>query len=298
MNIYTNIQSNKNKTALLLGLFLVMIIGLGWLFSLLYDSYFILIVVTIVAVAQVLISYFSGDKIALTVSGAKQIQKPENPMLWNLVQNLSITSGLPMPKVYIINDSSPNAFATGRDPDHASLAVTSGLLETLDKSELEGVIAHELSHIGNFDIRLMMIVVVLVGVIALFSDIFIRLRFFGFGGRKNSSSGGGRLQLILLVLTIIAAVLAPIAAMLIQLAISRKREFLADSSGVMLTRYPEGLANALKKIASKGIPTRRVSTSTAHLYIANPYGKKNSSIMKLFSTHPPVEERISAILGK
>jgi heat shock protein HtpX len=195
-----------------------------------------------------------------------------------------------MPRVYIINDPAPNAFATGRDPQHSSVAVTTGLLERLDKPELEGVIAHELSHVGNYDIRLMMIVVVLVGVIAMISDLFIRIRFWFGGGDDNNNSGGG----YWLIVAIVAAILAPIIATLIQLAISRKREFLADSSGALLTRYPEGLASALEKISLYKKPMQRVSSSTSHLFIANPFGKE-SYFSRIFSTHPPIEERIAAL---
>lgn len=276
-----------------MGLFLVIVVALGWVIASYYNSPAILYLAVIIAVVQALVSYYSGDKIALSISGAKQIEKRDNPQLWRDVENLCITAGLPMPKVYIINDPAPNAFATGRDPARASLAVTTGLLEKLDNSELQGVIAHELSHIGNYDIRLMTIVVVLVGVIALISDIFLRLRFFGFGGRDSRDNNNG----ILLVIAIVAAILAPIAAMLIQLAISRKREFLADSSGALLTRYPDGLASALEKISQFKGSMQKVSSSTSHLFIANPFGAKESYFSKILSTHPPIEERI-AILRK
>lgn len=297
MIAYDQVDSNKRKSALILGFFLIFIIGLGWLFSYVYNSQVILWIAVVVSVGQALFSYYSGDKVALAVSGARQIEKRDNPNFWNVVENLSITAGLPMPKVYIINDPAPNAFATGRDPKHASIAATTGLLERLDKSELEGVVAHEMSHIGNLDILLMTIVVVLVGVVSLLSDLFLRSRFFGFNNRDNENNGGGQLQLILLIVSIVAAILAPIAATLIQLAISRKREFLADSSGVLLTRYPEGLAKALEKISDYKAPMRKVSSATSHLYISNPMGKKESYISKLFSTHPPIEERIKILRG-
>jgi len=297
MTLYTNIDSNKRKTAFLLGIFLLIVIVLGWLISYIYDSPIILWLAVVIAFGQALFGYYSGDKIALTVSGARLIEKKDNPTIYNIVENLSITSGLPMPKVFIIDDPMPNAFATGRDPGHASIAVTSGLLNELQKPEIEGVIAHELSHIGNYDIRLMTIVVVLVGAISLISDLFLRFRFFNFSGRDRDS-GGGQMQLILLVVAILAAILAPIAATLIQLAISRKREFLADSTGALLTRYPEGLASALSKISKYHRPLKRATGATAHLYIENPLGKKQSYLSKLFSTHPPVEERIAALTGK
>lgn len=291
MIAYNQVDSNKRKSSLILGFFLVIIIGLGWLISYAYNSPIILLIAIIISISQAVISYYSGDKIALAVSGAHEIEKKDNLTLWNVVQNLSITSGLPMPKVYMINDSAPNAFATGRDPDHASVAVTTGLMERLDKSELEGVIAHEMSHVGNYDIRLMMVVVVLVGVVSMISDLFLRARFWGFGNSDDNRSGG-QLQLILSIVAIVAAILAPVAAVLIQLSISRKREFLADSSAALLTRYPEGLASALEKISTYAAPMKKVSSATAHLYIANPTGKKQSYISKMFSTHPPIEERI------
>ena len=277
-----------------MALFLVIIISLGWLISRAYGSPVILWIAVIFSVVQALISYYSGDKVALAVSGAKEIEKKDNVELWHIIENLSITAGLPMPKVYIIEDQAPNAFATGRDPQHASVAVTTGLLDRLGKQEVEGVIAHELSHVGNYDIRLMTIVVVLVGVIALISDLFIRFRIFGFGGRDDNNNQG---QGIFFLIAIVAAILAPIAATLIQLAISRKREFLADSSGVLLTRYPEGLASALEKISGYKKPMEKVSGATSHLFITNPFGNKESYFSKIFSTHPPIEERIRLLRG-
>jgi heat shock protein HtpX len=236
------------------------------------------------------------------MSGAHEIKKTDNPELWNLVENLAITAGLPMPKVYIIQDPVPNAFATGRDPEHASVAVTTGLMERLDKNELQGVVAHEMSHVGNYDIRLMMIVAILVSVIALISDIFIRSRWLSFGRSRDDNNGGGNLQGILMIVALVAAILAPFIAMIIQLAISRKREFLADASGALLTRYPEGLASALEKISVYSAPMQKVSSATEHLFIANPLGegkkvKKQSYFAKLFSTHPPIEERVKALRG-
>lgn len=277
----------------MIGLFLIIVIGLGWVFSRAYNSPVILWIAVIISLTQALVSYYSGDKIALSISGAKEIQKRDNPMLWNTVENISIASGLPMPKIYIIDDPAPNAFATGRDPLHASVAVTAGLLEKLNKPELEGVLAHEMSHVGNYDIRLMTIVVVLVGIITLLSDFFLRSRIFGWGKRDNNNDN--QAQAIFLIIALVAAILAPIATTLIQLAISRKREFLADSSGALITRYPEGLASALEKISQYKKPMQHISSATAHLYIANPRGKTVSYMSKLFSTHPPVEERIKAL---
>ncbi len=229
---------------------------------------------------------------------AKPIEKKDNPELYRIVENLAITAGLPLPKIFVINESQPNAFATGRDAKHAVIAVTQGLLDKLERTELEGVIAHELSHIGNKDMLLQTVIVVLVGVVALLSNLFLRISFFGGMGRRDSRDSGN-LGVILLILGIAAAILAPIAAMLIKMAISRKREFLADASGALLTRYPEGLARALEKISADSSPMKRANTSTAHLFISSPFkGKQSQSwFTKLFTTHPPVEERLKALRG-
>lgn len=290
--MYKEIDSNKRRTILLIGIFLIFVIGVGWVLSYAFDNYFILVLAVIIAFIQALIAYYQSDKIALLISGAKEAPRKEPYLdLHRLVENLSISAGLPKPRIYLISDSAPNAFATGRDPKHAAIAVTSGLLDKLNKTELEGVISHELSHIGNYDIRLMTIVVILVGIVALISDFFLRYLWWG-GGRSRRSEGGGQLQLILLVVGIVLAILAPLAAVLIQLAISRKREFLADASGALLTRYPEGLASALEKISHDHKPLEAANRATAHLYIADPSKKK---IAGLFVTHPPVEERIKRL---
>jgi len=294
MTLYTQIESNRRKTWILMTLFLVIIIGIGWIFSQIYGNPIILYSFTIFALLMNFFSYWYSDKIALAISGAKPIEKKDNPEIYRLVENLSITAGLKMPKIYIINDSAPNAFATGRNQENAAIAVTSGLLERLNKTELEGVIAHELSHIGNRDILISTIVVILVGLIALLSDFFLRSFFWG-GARRNNENNNSKFQVILVIIGIVFAILAPITATLIQLAISRKREFLADASGALLTRYPEGLASALEKISQYSEPVKRVSTATSHLYIANPFGSKK--ISKLFLTHPPIEERIRALRG-
>lgn len=297
MTLYDNIASNKRNTIFLIGLFLIIIILLGWLFSYLLDTPAILPIAIIIAIFQTSISYWFSDSITMAISGARQISRDQSPKLHRIVENLSITAGLPLPRIFIINDSAPNAFATGRDPNHAAIAVTTGLLEKLEKSELEGVIAHEMAHIGNYDIRLMTIVVVLVGIVVLVSDLFLRWSFWG-GGRRRSSDDANQLTAVFALLAITLAILAPIAASLIQLTISRKREFIADSAGAMLTRYPEGLARALEKIATDPEPLEVANKATAHLYIENPLKGHRSWLNNLFSTHPPVEERVKALLIK
>lgn len=239
---------------------------------------------------------FFGDRVALTSTGAKPITKSDNPTLYNLVENLSITAGLPMPKVYIINDPAPNAFATGRDPKNASVAFTTGILELLDKSELEGVVAHELSHVKNFDIRIMTLVVVLAGLIAITADVLLRISFYSKIDRDNKQAG-----IIMLVVMIALAILAPIAAQMIKFAVSRSREYLADASGALLTRYPEGLASALQKISTYSKPMKGANHATAHLFISSPFGPKEkkagigAKFNGLFATHPPVEQRIQKL---
>lgn len=276
--------------------FLAIVISLGWFASFWFDNSAILYFAVIFSLAMNFVSYWYSDKIVLKMSGARPVKKEENRELWNIVENLSITAGISMPALYIIEDQSPNAFATGRDKEHAAVAVTTGLLSILDRTELEGVISHELSHIGNRDILISTIVVVLVGFIALLSDFFLRWSFWG-GGRNHRD---GRAQAVMMLIGIILAILAPFVATLIQLAISRKREFLADASGALLTRYPEGLAMALQKISAYPKGLSRANHATAHLYIENPFKEKNgaSFLTKLFMTHPPVEERVKALLGR
>ena len=293
--LYTHAESNIRQTWVLMACFLIFIIGLGWLFSYLLDNSIFLVLAVILAIFQSILSYWYSDKIVLAMTRARPIEKKDNPELYHLVENLCITAGLPLPKIYIIEESQPNAFATGRDTKHAVVAVTRGLLEKLEKPELEGVISHELSHIGNKDMLLQTIVVVLVGIVAILSNFFLRISYWGGMRRRDSreDSGGA----ILAILGLIAAILAPFAATLIQLAISRKREFLADATGALLTRYPDGLARALEKISADPNPLRIASNSTAHLFIASPFrGKQTTSwFTKLFMTHPPVEERIKAL---
>ncbi len=294
--LYTQAESNTRKTFLLISSFLIFIIALGWLFSLLLGSNIFLIIALIIAFVQSFASYWYSDKIVLAMTRAKPIEKKDSPELYRIVENLCIAAGLPLPKIYIIEESQPNAFATGRNAEHAVVAVTRGLLEKLDRTELEGVIAHELSHIGNKDMLLGTVVVVLVGIVAIISNLFLRITFFG-GTRRDSRNSNVHAWMI--IVGLIAAILAPIAASLIRLAISRKREFLADASGALLTRYPEGLAGALEKISQDQTSMRVANNSTSHLYISSPFkGEESKSwFTKLFTTHPPVEERIKALKG-
>lgn len=299
--IYTHQSENVRKTWVLVVSFLVGIILLGYAASAVTGNSLILYIAVGISLLMNVASYWFSDKIVLSMAGATPIEsKDQYPELWNIVENLSITAGLPMPKLYIINDPAPNAFATGRNQDHAVVAVTTGLLPMLNKSELEGVIAHELSHIGNKDMLLQTIVVVLAGVVSIVSDLLLRMSHFG-GEQKE-----GRAGVIMLALVIVASILAPLAATIVQLAVSRKREFLADASAALLTRYPEGLASALKKISGYKQPLQRASNATAHLYIVNPMGhalasdghEKVSWFTKLFMTHPPVQERVKALTGE
>lgn len=317
MSIYTHQDSNIRKTWLLMLAFFAVVIGLGWFFSYIYQSPAILIFAVVLSIVMNITSYWYSDKIVLGMYRAQPVTQKEpgiaattagNPAghdLWNIVENLSITAGLPMPKLYIINDPQPNAFATGRNKEHAAVVVTSGLLGMLNRTELEGVIAHELAHVGNRDMLLSSVVVVLVGLITLLSDFFIRSRMFsGFGGHRGGGDNDrGQAQGVLMIVGIVLAILSPIIATIIQLAISRKREFLADASGALLTRYPEGLASALEKIAaysarSTAMPMRHANNATAHLFISNPFGLRAAAgVSKLFMTHPPIEERIKILRG-
>ncbi len=291
---YTNISKNITKTWILMTMFFVVVIGLGWFFSMYYGNPNILYIFVIFSILMNITSYWFSDKIVLKIAGAKEATRAEYFDLYNLVENLSIAAGLPKPKLYVIEDSAPNAFATGRNKEHAVVAVTTGLLAILDKTELEGVIAHELAHIGNRDMLLSTVVVVLVGFVSILADIFLRSHLFH--GSKDSDSKGGNL---LMVLGIVFAILAPIFATIIQLAISRKREYLADASASLLTRYPEGLASALRKIGEHSAPMGHQSEAIAHLYISDPKGSGlGKKIKGLFATHPPIEDRIQALIGK
>jgi heat shock protein HtpX len=291
MTLYTQAERNIRKTWLLITLFLIFIIFIGWLFSYLFNSYWPLIIAVVIALIQSISSYWYSDKIILSLSRAHgPIEKQDNPDLYRIVENLAITAGLPTPKIYIIDDPAINAFTTGRDPQHAIVCVTSGLLEKLEKSEIEGVISHELAHIGNRDILLGSVVVVLVGVISILSDLLLRnLRWSGY--RRNEDKN--EIGIIILIVGLIMSILAPLAATLLQLAISRRREFLADATGALLTRYPEGLARALEKIKNDPFPLRIANTATSHLFISDPFKQERHSwFYNLWQTHPPIEERI------
>lgn len=282
--MYSAIAANKRNTFLIILVFIAIIAGLGWVFSAVYGSTGIFWGTLVGAAIYALVQYFLAAKLALSMNGAKEIQKSDNPRLYRIVENLSITNGMPMPKVYIVDDPAPNAFATGRDPQHAHVAATSGILELMDDRELEAVMAHEMGHVQNYDIRVMMIVFGLVSAIGLIADVLSRMFWFSDSENRNP---------IFLVIGIIAALISPIVAMLVQAAISRQREYLADATGAMTTRDPEGLANALEKLGSVGTATRRQNTSTAHLFFANPL--KRSAFLNAFSTHPPIEQRVARL---
>lgn len=292
--LYTHQKSNVRKTWFLMTFFLLIVIALGWAFSWYMNNPGILYGAVILALSMNIYSYWNSDKLVLRMTHAVEADANQFRELHRIVENLSITAGLPKPKVYIVADPAPNAFATGRDPEHGVVAVTTGLLSILDRGELEGVIAHELSHIGNRDILIATVAVVLAGFIAIISDFFTRMLFFGGGNRDRNT------HIVVYILGLVAVVLAPIAATLIQMAISRKREFLADASGSLLTRYPEGLASALRKISQHSAQMQHASHATAHLFIADPFGSKKglgAMISNLFQTHPPVEARIQALLN-
>jgi len=295
--VYGRIEANRRRTWVLLAFFLFFVAMVAAVLAAAMGFGLEAIPLALILAGLVsFISYYSSDSIVLAISQAEEVKHDENPELYHLVENLCIGAGLPTPRVYLIEDTAPNAFATGRDPKHAVVVLTRGLVQKLDKLELEGVIAHELSHIRNYDIRLMGIVVVLVGIVALLADWFFRFTWYGSGRRSsNRSRGEGGLGAILLILALIMAILAPIAAGLIRAAISRRREFLADADAALLTRYPEGLARALEKISADPEPLEVANKATAHLYIVNPLKDHSSWLNNLFSTHPPVEERIAAL---
>lgn len=271
-------------------LFLVFIGALAWLFGVLYGPSLTYVILA-VGIVYAIFGYFAGSRTALAVNGAQEITKKDNPRLWRIIENLSIADGVPMPRVFVIDDPSPNAFATGRDPNHSAVCATSGLLEIMDDDELQGVFAHELGHVKNYDIRVSMVVFALVAVIAVMADVILRFTWFGIGDNRRENEGqNGQ---ILFIIGIAAAILAPIVAMLIQLAVSRRREYLADATGALTTRYPEGLESALRKIEKTGSVLKRQNTATAHFFFASPL--KNHSLLNLFSTHPPIDERIKRL---
>lgn len=293
-NLYTHQDENVRRTWLLMTGIFVLLIALGWVFAQAYQDPAILYVFAAFSIAGNISAYWFSDKVALAVSGAQPVAREQNVRLHRIVENLCITAGLPLPRLYVLPGMQINAFATGRNATHAAVAVTQGALERLNDNELTGVLAHELSHVGNRDILVSTVVVVLAGIIAMLSNMFLRISAFG-GRRRDDRDGSG----VLFIIAIVAALLAPIAATLIQLAVSRKREYLADASGALLTRYPEGLANALEKIRLDQTPLPRASTATAHLYMANPFkGEAGASwFAKLFMTHPPLEDRIRILRG-
>ncbi len=286
--IYAQADKNTRLTWLYISGFLIFVIGVGYVFSAATNNSVMLVIAVIFSALMSFASYWWSDKIVLAMSGAREVTHENAREIYHLVENLCITAGLPVPKIYVIQDPSPNAFATGRDPEHAVIALTTGIIEKLEKKELEGVIAHELSHIGNRDMLLSTVIVVLVGFVALLADWFRHWAWFVDGDDDNRGKNP-----IFLILAIVLSILAPLAATLIQLAISRKREFLADASGALLTRYPEGLASALEKISSDPTPMRHANRATAHLFIANPF--KGRKISNLFQTHPSISERVKRL---
>lgn len=296
--LYTHQSTNIRKTWLLMTLFFGAVIGIGWIFSAVYRDPSILYVAVVFSIVMNVASYWFSDRIVLALHRAHPVDPKGNIELHRILENLTIAAGLPMPKFYLISDPSPNAFATGRNPKHAAIAVTTGLLERLERTELEGVLAHELSHIGNRDMLVSTVAVVLVGFVSILADMFMRSMWFGGINRDREERGAGG---FLIIIGVLLSILAPIFAMLIQLAISRRREFLADASGALLSRYPEGLASALRKIGSYQRPLGTATNATAHLFFENPFGadrgsqKKTPWIVKMFSTHPPIEERIAAL---
>jgi heat shock protein HtpX len=284
--MYKAIAANKRNTVIILVLFVIIIGALGWLAGFLYNSLGLTIVILVFAIGFAVFQYFFAASQAVMQSGAIEIQKADNPRLWRVVENLAITTGQPMPKVYIINDPAPNAFATGRDPKHSVVAVTTGLLDIMTDSELEGVMAHEMGHVQNYDIRVSLIVYGLVVAVGLIADMFLRMAFFGRGNNNNNNP-------LVLILGLVAAIIAPIIATVVQLAVSRQREYLADATSAMTTRHPDALASALEKLEAYGKPMRKQTTSMAHMWIADPL--KPGLMNRLFATHPPIPDRIARL---
>ena len=294
--MYEQISSNKRKSFFLIFFFLVLIFLLTWVFGQLTDlGPYALVLAAIIAIAMTFGSYYASDKIVLAISKAKPVKKEDYPHLYNVTEGLAIAAGLPKPRCYIIDDTAPNAFASGRNPKNSVIVVTKGLLQKLNRAELEGVIAHEMAHIKNYDVLLQTLAVVMVGVVALLSDWILRTFLWGGGRRKDRSSGGGNAAAIFAIVGLVLAILSPLVAQLIRFAISRKREFLADANGALLTRYPPGLASALVKLAADREPLEVANKATAHLYIVNPLKDFKGKANKMFSTHPPIEERVEAL---
>lgn len=286
--MYSAIAANKRNTIFIMAAFVGLISAIGWAISnVFYGNSDIAPFVIVGAALYAVLQYFIAGKLAVASTGAVEIEKRDNPRFYRIVENLAIANGIATPKIYIINDSAPNAFATGRDPKHAIVAATTGLLEIMDDDELEGVMAHELGHVKNYDIRVSMIAFGLVSAIGFLSDIVLRSMFYGDNRRDNNTSP------VVMIIGLVVVILAPIIAVIVQMAISRQREYLADATGVMTTRHPDGLASALGKLAQYGKPMKRQSTSTAHLFISNPL--KPGFFSKIFSTHPPLEDRIARL---
>ena len=286
--MYSAIAKNKRNTFVIMVFFLLIIGGLGWLAGYIYNDITITVMTIVIASGYALFQYYLAGSQALSIAGAIEIQKADNPRLYRIVENLCIATGTPMPKIYIINDQAPNAFATGRDPQHAAVAATSGLLDLMDDAELEGVMAHELGHVRNYDIRVSMIVFGLVVAVGFLSDMLLRMSFFA--PRRDSNGGGNP---VMLVLGLAAMIIAPLVATMVQLAISRQREYLADATGALATRHPEALASALQKLAAYGRPLQKQSSSMAHMWIADPV--KPGIVDRMFATHPPIEDRIQRL---
>jgi heat shock protein HtpX len=296
-NFYEEVASNKRKSYLLMMIFSFLLVVLGYLVGQVWGlGYYGVVIAGVIAVIMILISYYKGSEVVLSLSRAKRVYYEDDPRLFNVVEEMKIAAGLPtLPRIYIIEDTAPNAFATGRDPFNASVVVTRGLLQKLNREELQGVIAHEISHIKNYDIRFAMVAGVLLGIVAMISDAFLRTMFYSGGRRRRRSSSGGKGGAIILILAIVAAILAPLFAKMLQMAISRKREFLADASAVELTRNPKGLARALRKIEYDHEPLEVANRATQHLYIVNPVSKIGMKAKSLFSTHPPTLARIKVL---
>ena len=295
--MFDEVRNNKIKSVLLMSFFIILIGVLGAAIGLVYGNlYFGLVMALIFGLIYSMIGFFSGDKMILSMSGARPVTKNEYPFLYHTIEGLAISAGIPAPKAYVIDDSALNAFATGKDPKNASITVTTGLLKDMNRQELEGVIAHEMSHVKNYDIRFMMLTAVLVGIVTLLSDFLLRTFLWGRGKRQRGSKGGGQITMVLIAAGLVLAILSPIIGEMIKLAISRKREFMADANGAILTRYPPGLAGALKKIAKDADPlVDKANKATAHLFISTPFRDKTGFVAKLFSTHPPLGERIKRL---